>query len=307
MDINLARTFLEIVATRNFLRAAERLHVTQTAVSARVRTLEDLLGRKLFVRNKAGAALTSAGEQFLRYAQTLVQVWERARHQVAVPPGRRAVVTVGGELSLWNPLLLNWLLWMRKAAPQLALRAEVGLPQSLVDQVVEGILDIAVVYAPHHRPGLKIELLIEEKLVLVTTARRGQPQRPADYVFVDWGQDFAARHNLAFPELANAGTFVGLGPLGLQYILDGGGSGYFRLNVVRPYLKSGRLRIVPGAAEFAYPAYAVYTESADAQILTPALAGLKHVASSEFSSQSPSKARQPRMAGSRQPVTSTRN
>jgi LysR family transcriptional regulator, flagellar master operon regulator len=281
MDINLARTFLEIVATGNFLRAAERLHVTQTAVSARVRALEDLLGRKLFVRNKSGASLTSAGEQFLRYAQTLVQVWERARHQVAVPPGRRAVVTVGGELSLWNPLLLDWLLWMRHAAPQLALRAEVGLPESLIDQVTEGILDIAVVYAPHQRPGLKVELLIEEKLVLVTTSRRGQAQRATDYVFIDWGPDFAARHNLAFPELSNVGTFIGLGPLGLQYILEAGGSGYFRMNVVRRHLKSGRLRLVRGATEFPYPAYAVYSENADAQIVTPALVGLRHVAGSD--------------------------
>lgn len=278
MDINLARTFLEIVATGNFLRAAERLHITQTAVSARVRSLEDLLGRKVFVRNKSGASLTSAGEQFLRYAQTLVQVWERARHQVAVPPGRRAVVTVGGELSLWDPLLLDWLLWMHNAAPQLALRAEVGLPESLIHQVTEGILDIAVVYAPHQRPGLKIELLIEEKLVLVTTSRRGQPQRATDYVFVDWGPEFAARHNLAFPELANAGTFVGLGPLGLRYMLEAGGSGYFRMKVVERYLKSGRLRLVPGAAEFAYPAYAVYSEGSDATIVTPALVGLRHVA-----------------------------
>jgi DNA-binding transcriptional LysR family regulator len=278
MDINLARTFLEIVTTGNFLRAAERLHVTQTAVSARVRNLEELLGRKLFVRNKSGALLTSAGEQFLRYAQTLVQVWERARHQVAVPPGRRAVVTVGGELSLWDPLLLDWLLWMRKSAPQLALRAEVGLPDSLVNQVAEGILDIAVVYAPHQRPGLRIELLIEEKLVLVTTARGSRAQKAADYVFVDWGPDFAARHNMAFPELANAGTFVGLGPLGLQYILRAGGSGYFRSNVVRKYLKDGRLRVVPGAAEISYPAYAVYSDSADARVVMPALVGLRHVA-----------------------------
>jgi DNA-binding transcriptional LysR family regulator len=278
VDINLARTFLEIVATGNFAKAAERLHVTQTAVSARVHTLEELLGRRLFVRNKSGASLTPAGGQFQRYAQTLVQVWERARHQVAIPPGRRAVVTVAGELSLWDPLLLDWLLWMRKAAPQLALRAEVGLPDSLVNQVAEGILDIAVVYAPHQRPGLRIELLIEEKLVLVTTARRGRAQKAADYVFVDWGPDFAARHNLAFPELANAGTFVGLGPLGLQYILRAGGSGYFRSNVVQKYLKDGRLRAVPGAAEISYPAYAVFSESADARVLTPALVGLRHVA-----------------------------
>ncbi|MGH8670094.1 MAG: LysR family transcriptional regulator, partial [Burkholderiales bacterium] len=68
MDIALARTFLEIVACGNFVRAAERLHVTQTAVSVRVQTLEELLGAKLFVRNKAGASLTPAGEQFMRYA-----------------------------------------------------------------------------------------------------------------------------------------------------------------------------------------------------------------------------------------------
>jgi DNA-binding transcriptional LysR family regulator len=299
MDINLARTFLEIVATGNFQRAAERLHVTQTAVSARVRTLEDLLGRKLFVRNKSGALLTSSGEQFLRYAQMLVQVWERARHQVAVPPGRRAVVTVGVELSLWSPLLLDWLLWVRQAAPQLAPRAEVGLPESLIDRVTEGILDIAVVYAPHQRPGLKIELLIEEKLVLVTTSRRARMPRPAEYVFVDWGPDFAARHHQSFPDLSNAGIFVGLGPLGLQYILEGGGSGYFRMNMVRRHLRSGRLRLVAGAAEFPYPAYAVYSENADAKIVTPALVGLRHVASSDPHVRQRSSRRRPDASGPR--------
>jgi DNA-binding transcriptional LysR family regulator len=279
MDINLARTFLEIVATGNFLRAAERLHLTQTAVSARVRSLESLLGRTLFVRNRSGASLTPAGEQFLRYAQTLVQVWERARHQVAVPPGRRALVTVGGELSLWDPLLLDWLVWMRDAAPQLALRAEVGLPESLLNQVAQGTLDISVVYAPQQKPGLKIELLIEDKLVLVTTSHRNRAQRDdADYVFVDWGPEFTAQHNIAFPQLSNPGTFVGLGPLGLRYILEAGGFGYFRLNTVQPYLKEGRLRLVKEAAAIAYPAYAVYSEGANVEMLAPALAGLRHVA-----------------------------
>ncbi|UUZ71314.1 LysR family transcriptional regulator [Polaromonas sp. P1(28)-8] len=119
MDINLARTFLEIVSCHSFAQAADRLHVTQTAISARVKTLEDLLGRKLFVRNRAGASLTSAGEQFVRHAMTMVQVWERARQQMAVPPGRRALVTVGCEISLWDPLMLDWLLGMRESASDL--------------------------------------------------------------------------------------------------------------------------------------------------------------------------------------------
>ena len=291
MDITLARTFLEIVATRSFQRAAERLHVTQTAVSARVRTLEDLLGRQLFVRNKAGATLTSAGEHFMRYAPTLVQVWERARQQVAVPEGRRAVITVGCEISLWDPLLLDWLLWMRRAAPQLALRTEVGVPESLIKQVSEGILDIAIVYAPQQRPGLRIELLIEEKLVLVTTLRRGRSPRAADYVFVDWGPEFAAQHNLAFPDLSSAGVFASIGPLGRAYLLAAGGSGYFRLSAVRDSLESGHLRRVPGAPEFLYPAYAVYSDTADLKIVAPALAGLRHVAGAEVQKPPDAKAR----------------
>lgn len=89
MDISLARTFLEVAASGSFIAAAERLNLTQTAVSARIRTLEQCLGRSLFVRNKAGARLTPAGERFKRHAATLVQVWERARQQVALPSGRK--------------------------------------------------------------------------------------------------------------------------------------------------------------------------------------------------------------------------
>ena len=117
MDIELARTFVEIVSTGSFIKAADRLHVAQTTVSARVRLLEQQLGRPLFVRNKAGATLTPAGEQFLRFAPAFVQLWQRARQQVAVPEGHRAVLTVGSEVSLWQPLLLEWVRKMRDSHP----------------------------------------------------------------------------------------------------------------------------------------------------------------------------------------------
>jgi DNA-binding transcriptional LysR family regulator len=278
MDIVLARTFLEIANSRSFVQAAERLNVTQTAVSARVRTLEDLLGRQLFIRSKAGASLTSAGEQFVRHASTLVQVWERARHQLAVPAGRRALVTVGCEPSLWQPLLADWMLWMRRGAPDLALRAEVGLADDLIGQVANGTIDIAIAYAPRHRPGLRIELLIEEKLVLVSTEAGLRAPDAAHYVYVDWGPQFAEQHSLAFPELAGAAVSANLGPLGLDYLLAAGGTGYFRQSVARPHLESGRLHRVAGAPEFIYPAYAVFAESGEIEALHAALAGLRQVA-----------------------------
>src|SRR5574338_920850 len=173
MDIVAARTFLEIVKTGSFIRAAENLNITQTAVSARVRVLEEQLDRQLFIRNKAGARLTAAGDQFLRYATTLVQLWERARHDVAMPVGRENLVTIGGEHSVWNPLLLNWLEWMRKEAADVAIRVQSGVPERLIDQVQEGVLDLAVLYAPPRRAGVVAELLLDEVLVAVTTDASG--------------------------------------------------------------------------------------------------------------------------------------
>lgn len=61
VDVDRARTFLEIVHTGSFLKAADRLHVTQTTVSARIRTLEESLGKRLFVRSRNGVTLTAAG------------------------------------------------------------------------------------------------------------------------------------------------------------------------------------------------------------------------------------------------------
>jgi DNA-binding transcriptional LysR family regulator len=278
MDIELARTFLAIVAAGSFIRAAERLHVAQTTVSARIRSLEEQLRRPVFVRNKAGTVLTPAGEQFLRYAPRLIQLWERARHDVAVPPGRRAVFAIGGELSLWDPYLRDWLLWMRHSAPDVALRASVGLADDLTNQVAEGILDIAVVYAPRHRAGLSIELVAEERLVMVTTSGSAKTAED-DYVYVDWGPGFAMQHGMSFPEKAEPGLHVGLGPLALTYILRAGGTGYFRLGAVRQYLESGRLELVQGAPDFVYPAYAVYAGGGgDHELIRTALAGLRQAA-----------------------------
>ncbi len=281
MDIDLARTFMAIVENGSFIRAARRLNVTQTAVSARIRSLETQLERRLFVRSKAGASLTPAGEQFLQYAPSLIQIWERARHQVGIPKGYRAALAVGIELSMWDPLLLKWLVFMKRQAPDIAVRSQVDVPGGLMRKVAEGALDIAIMYRPHNLAGLVVEKLFEEKLILVST-ERGHRRRDPAYVYVDWGPEFAAYHAARFPGLTNAGVFVGLGPLGLGYILAVGGSGYFRQRTVQPYLERGKLFRVPNVPVFLYPAYAVYSASADGDLLAPALTGLKKIAGAEF-------------------------
>lgn len=278
MDINAARTFLEIVKTGSFVRAASNLHITQTAVSARVRVLEDQLDRPLFIRNKAGARLTAAGEQFLKYATTLVQVWERAHHEVAMPAGRENVLAVGAEYSLWNPLIRDWLIWLRNECADVAIRAHIGVAEDLIEQVQDGVVDLAVVYAPPQRPGIISELLLDEKLVAVSTHSDRRDLIGEDYIYVDWGRHFGTSHHAVFPDARSPVLTVDHGPLAIEYMLAVGGAAYLRMGAARPYLENGRFHLVSGTPSFSYSVHAVYSPKADERLMERSREGLRLVA-----------------------------
>ncbi|VTO16313.1 transcriptional regulator HdfR [Klebsiella variicola] len=85
MDTELLKTFLEVSRTRHFGRAAEALYLTQSAVSFRIRQLENQLGVNLFTRHRNNIRLTTAGEKLLPYAETLMNTWQaRARRSLTL-------------------------------------------------------------------------------------------------------------------------------------------------------------------------------------------------------------------------------
>jgi DNA-binding transcriptional LysR family regulator len=282
LDTELARTFLTVVAAGNFISAAERLHVTQSTVSSRIQSLEEQLGCALFIRNKAGTALTPAGRQFQKHAGTLVRTVEQARHDVGVPRGFRAALTVGGRFGLWEQLLLKWLPLMRDMAPDVSVRAEVGMEADLMQGLVEGRLDIGVMYTPQSRPGLKVEPLLEERLVLVSTNPASRPEPGPEYVYIDWGPEFYAKHSASFPDFIGPALTANVGWLGLQHILENGGSGYFPVRLVRPCLKDGRLTTPRGAPEYSLPAYVVYPAESDPELFGTALRLMADLAAAEL-------------------------
>lgn len=278
MDIDLARTFLEVASAGSLVRAARRLHVTQAAVSARLQALEALLAQQLFVRGKSGARLTPAGRAFVPYATQLMQVWEQAKLKVSMQSEKDAILSIGSEFSLWSALLLNWLVALRTSRRKVTLRTRVDVVDSLLDRVQEGALDIAVMYSPHQRPGLDVSLVLEEELVAVSTNPKQQRLVVDDYVYVDWGPDFRAQHDAAFPELENASTVIALGPLALRYVLSIGGAGYFRARAVERYLARGTLHRIPKAPVFSYSVYAAVSRQSDAVLVDWALEELRQVA-----------------------------
>src|ERR1700744_4359042 len=109
MDMDQIRTCLEVVEAGSFVRAAESLNVTQSTVSARIKELELRLGQPLFIRRKSGVARTPAGKRFPRHASTMMHVLQQARQDIALPPDMRAVLNIGGQFSLWERVLLDWM------------------------------------------------------------------------------------------------------------------------------------------------------------------------------------------------------
>ena len=105
------------------------------------------------------------------------------------------------------------------------------------------------------------------------------------------GLDFLLQHGLNFLE-ATLGLFVNLGPLGLSYVLSKGGAGYFRMREVRPHVTAGKLRLVPGAPQYSYPIYVVYSDNADDSVLQPALRGLRQITAEETASRPARRRRQ---------------
>jgi DNA-binding transcriptional LysR family regulator len=276
MDIELARTFLDIVRTGSFMAAAERLHITQTTVTARIQNLEAQLDCKLFVRNRTGARLTDDGERFMGYASQLVQTWDAACRHFPMPSGFSESLVFGGEVSLCTPLMLRWAMDLRDEIPSHSIHIEVSDGRILQEKLERGVLDAALVYRPEYWPGMQVEQLMEEKLIQISSITNPDP-----YIYVDWGPAFRKQHDTALPEKAKTALSFNLGPLALQYILQRGGSGYFRTRVVQAYLDSGLLQKVKSAPEFSYPVYLVYSREKESIALQAAFDSLRNLVKTE--------------------------
>ncbi len=278
MDVLLARTFLEVIAAGSFVAAAERLYVTQSAVSLRIQKLEEALGSKLFERSKSGAELTAHGYQFEQFARSFVQVWEEARYQIAIPEGFEASLAVGSQYSLWPELASVWLELMERDMPTIALQAYLGMPDRLTRLMLRGLLDIAVVYTPELRPGLRAEHLMDDRLALVS----GAPDHPGGiddgYVYMDWGPEFAAAHSRWYPDFRLSRTTLLVGAAAAPYLIRNRRSAYLPYRVADDFIGTGDLHLVPDAPELPFPAYVVWGSGKPEPIMTAALDCLRTAA-----------------------------
>lgn len=266
MDTELLKTFLEVNRTRHFGKAAEHLYLTQSAVSARIRLLEDLLGIPLFSRARNNVQLTPQGERLVRHAETVLNAWTRAKHELAVSEDSRFALSVGGLASLWDMLLQDWLLALNSSFPSLALTAEVLSNDLLVRRIRERTLDLGFSFESPQLSEVKIKKIATVSLIMVTS-HAGFDSRQAlshgDYVLVDWGTGFAVAHAQAFPEIEPPRLRFGLGRLAHGFVLARGGTLYLPEQTVVDQLNAGVLHRVPDAPVMKRAAYAMFGADAN--------------------------------------------
>jgi DNA-binding transcriptional LysR family regulator len=269
MDIDLLRTFLEVNRTRHFGRAADNLFLTQSAVSARIRLLEEAVGTTLFTRTRNDIQLTPAGSRLAKYAESIVNTWNRARQEAGLGEANLLSLAIGGVDSLWDILLQEWSHKLYHQFPGVVLQTETHGQDTLIRKLRDDALDIGFMFEPPQMAELHAREVATTRLVMVA-ARPGLSAREAigeGYVMVDWGTSFAIAHARHFPDMPPPRVRVSLGRMALAFLFENGGATYLAEPMVTEALAAGRLFNVADAPVIDRQVYAVWATASDRRTL----------------------------------------
>ena len=179
MDLKQLEYFVRVAELGSFTRAAQVLGVAQPALSRQVRLLEVELRQNLVARNGRGAPPTEAGQVLLEHGRGILHQVERAREELArVRSGLAGRVALGLPPSVARVLTVPLTRAFRQKLPEAQLSISEGLSSAMQENLHNGRLDIAVLYKPMPMPGIELQALIEEELLLVQPRPPGLPEDP---------------------------------------------------------------------------------------------------------------------------------
>lgn len=171
MDLRQINYFIALFEEGSVTRAAQRLHVVQPAVSMQIARLERELGQKLFDRTPKAMAPTAAGRTLHRLVLPVVRNLSLAQEHMARLSGVvSGSVTMGMLASLATSLVPTMLIRFAGEYPEIEVAIVDGYSSTFIDLVNEGQLDFAVINRPSRKLGLIVDPLVEEQMVLATSA-----------------------------------------------------------------------------------------------------------------------------------------
>ncbi len=272
MQRELLETFLDLCTTASFHRTAERLGVTQSTVSARLKALETLLGVRLFQRSRRGAALTTEGLRFEPHARALLRGWEEARRAAQGSGAKALTVRVGIQHDVAEGRVGDWLTAFRQALPEAAFYLELDYSTQMCADLASGALDFAVLYTPKPDPELFFVSLGTVTHVMVSTHAERLAEVALDrYVLGNYAPAFASAHALALPHLGYAPVASGQDTAVAALIVALHGSGYVTAATAARLSAEGLARPVVDAPTLTQPVYAAMLTRARTARLQQAL------------------------------------
>ena len=168
MDLKQLKTFLHVAETGQIARASERLNLTQPAVSRQIRLLEDDLGEALFLRTGRGLTLTEAGRRFESRIRPVVAELESIAGDIAAPGGEIVgAVSLAVPPSVGAVFVSDVVQSLRAKHPGLSVRVVVALSGAVAEGLLNGRLDLGLLYRPLESAALQAEDLWHEDLFLI--------------------------------------------------------------------------------------------------------------------------------------------
>ena len=144
---------------------------------------------------------------------------------------------------------MRWLRLLERFMPDVALRAEMGMPDRLL------------------------------RLMLAASSPDYPRQLDESYIFIDWGPEFAQAHKTHFPEFRASHVTLALGTLSARYVIEHKRAAYFPARFIEEEVEEGTLHLVNDAPVFPFPIYAIWNTDSDTELVDRALRMLRRVAS----------------------------
>lgn len=168
MELRHIRYFLAVAEEMNFSRAAEKLCIAQPPLSRQIMDLESELGVTLFIRKKHALSLTDEGVLFKQYAMQVLDLVEHSTSEVReLKHGLQGMLNLGTVEGNAPRLLAEWISGFHEANPHVQYTLWNGNSDDVVQRVMNGLCEVAVIMEPHNGVGLNSIPIYSEKWVAI--------------------------------------------------------------------------------------------------------------------------------------------
>jgi len=172
IDLSVVKSFVSITKTGSFRIAAERIHITQSAISQQIQVLEKRMEAKLFERHGNKVSLTQAGKTFLPYAENILKQYKEAKAHIQETNNKfNGEIRVATIYSIGLYELQPTINKLFRRYPKINLRCEYHHNTIIYEMVRNQAIDFGLVAFPQKKAGIVSKVFMEDKLVLVQSSR----------------------------------------------------------------------------------------------------------------------------------------